>query len=128
MSATRRLHRSKPAPDGREAVPTRIDVAGSILGFRSGPALHTRAGAGWVGACAVVITGLALFIMNQNMRTTDVSFLVWRGQFPLAVALLASALLGAGLTLVLGSSHSLQPRRAAPHGAEAGAPPAAHLT
>ena len=84
-----------------------------IFGFRSGPASRTRAGAAWVGACVVAVTGLALFVLNQNLRTADISFLAWRGQFPLAVVMMASALLGAGLTLVLRSTRIVQPRRTA---------------
>jgi uncharacterized integral membrane protein len=60
------------------------------------------------------VTGLALIIfIAQNVHTVDVSFLVWRGRFPLAVAMLAAALLGAVLTLVLGSTRILQLRRTA---------------
>jgi uncharacterized integral membrane protein len=42
-----------------------------------------------------------------------VSFLGWHGDFPLAVALLAAALIGAVLTLILGSTRIIQLRRTA---------------
>ena len=46
-------------------------------------------------------------------RLPAVSFLGWHGQFPLAVALLAAALIESVLALILGSTRILQLMRAA---------------
>jgi len=75
---------------------------------------RTRAGTAWVLACAAAVTLLALIVfITQNLHPAEVSFLWWHGRFPLAVALLAATLVGAVLTLVLGSTRILQLRRTA---------------
>jgi uncharacterized integral membrane protein len=51
--------------------------------------------------------------ITQNLHLVDVSFLGWHGQFPLVAALLAAALIGSVLTLILGSTRILQLRRTA---------------
>jgi uncharacterized integral membrane protein len=61
---------------------------------------------------AVALLALIVFI-TQNLHPVEVSFLGWHGQFPLAVALLAAALIGSVLTLILGSTRILQLRRTA---------------
>jgi uncharacterized integral membrane protein len=123
MSVMHRAHRPPAAVDGQPNVPTRTGVADSTSRSPSLP--RTRAGTAWVGACVAAVTGLALIIfITQNVHAVDVSFLVWRGQFPLAVAMLAAALLGAVLTLVLGSTRILQLRRTARRRGERAASPA----
>jgi uncharacterized integral membrane protein len=75
---------------------------------------RTRAGTAWVLACAAAVALLALIVfITQNLHPVEVSFLGWHGQFPLAVALLAAALIGSVLTLILGSTRILQLRRTA---------------
>jgi putative membrane protein len=75
---------------------------------------HTRAGAAWVGACVAAVVVLALIIfIAQNVHAVKVSFLTLNGRFPLAVALLAAALAGSVITLVLGSTRIVQLRRTA---------------
>jgi uncharacterized integral membrane protein len=61
---------------------------------------------------AVVLLALIVFI-TQNLHPVGVSFLGWHGQFPLVVAVLAAALIGSVLTLILGSTRILQLRRTA---------------
>ena len=102
MSVMRRVHRPQAAMNGHPDVPRRTDGAIPVVP-------RPRAGTAWVGACVGAVTGLALIIfIAQNVHTVDVAFLVWRGRFPLAVAMLAAALLGAVLTLVLGSTRIVQ--------------------
>jgi uncharacterized integral membrane protein len=123
MSVIRRVHRPQAALDAHPDVSTQTDVAGSTSRSPSLP--RTRAGTAWVGACVGAVTGLALIIfIAQNVHTVDISFLVWRGPVPLAVAMLAAALLGAVLTLVLGSTRILQLRRTARRRGERAASPA----
>ena len=75
---------------------------------------RTRAGTAWVLACVAAVALLALIVfITQNVHAVEVSFLGWHGQFPLAVALLAAALIGSVLTLILGSTRILQLRRTA---------------
>jgi lipopolysaccharide assembly protein A len=75
---------------------------------------RTRAGAAWVGACVAAVALLALIIfIAQNVHAVDVSFLALNGRFPLAVALLAAALAGSVITLVIGSTRIVQLRRSA---------------
>jgi uncharacterized integral membrane protein len=61
---------------------------------------------------AIALLVLIVFI-TQNLHPVEVSFLVWHGQFPLAVALLSAALIGSVLALILGSTRILQLRRTA---------------
>jgi uncharacterized integral membrane protein len=63
-------------------------------------------------AAAVALLGLIVFI-TQNLHPVEVSFLGWHGQFPLVVAVLAAALIGSVLTLILGSTRIVQLRRTA---------------
>ena len=75
---------------------------------------RTRAGTAWVLACVAAVALLALIVfITQNLHPVEVSFLGWHGEFPLAVALLAATLIGAVLTLILGSTRILQLRRTA---------------
>jgi len=75
---------------------------------------RTRAGTAWVLAFLAAVALLALIVfITQNLHPVEVSFLGWHGQFPLAVALLAAALIGSVLTLILGSTRILQLRRTA---------------
>ena len=75
---------------------------------------RTRAGTAWVLACVAAVALLALIVfITQNLHPVEVSFLGWHGQFPLAVALMAAALIGSVLTLILGSTRILQLRRTA---------------
>jgi uncharacterized integral membrane protein len=65
-------------------------------------------------ACVAAVALLALIVfITQNLHPVEVSFLAWHGQFPLVVAVLAAALIGSVLTLVLGSTRILQLRRTA---------------
>jgi len=61
---------------------------------------------------AVALLALIVFI-TQNLHPVEVSFLGWHGQFPLVVVVLAAALIGSVLTLILGSTRILQLRRTA---------------
>jgi uncharacterized integral membrane protein len=75
---------------------------------------RTRAGTAWVLACGAAVALLALIVfITQNLHPVEVSFLGWHRQFPLAVALMAAALIGSVLTLILGSTRILQLRRTA---------------
>jgi uncharacterized integral membrane protein len=75
---------------------------------------RTRTGTAWVGACVAAVGVLALIIfIAQNVHSVEVSFVTLHGRFPLAVALLAAALAGSVITLMLGSARIVQLRRTA---------------
>lgn len=105
---------SEPAtsPDAPPAAETatrrprgrRADVAGR----------RTRTGAVWTalaGGLAVLIV-LLVFIF-QNLQDVTITFFGWTGRVPLALGLLAAAVLGALVVLIAGSARIVQLRRAA---------------
>lgn len=68
----------------------------------------------WVMALValVVLVFLLIFIL-QNMDSTTVVFLGFSGNLPLAVAMLFSAIGGAGLVALLGIARMIQLRKEA---------------
>src|SRR4051812_10488937 len=54
---------------------------------------------------------LLIIFIAQNTRETTVSFLVWDGQVPVAVAILIAAVIGLFLALMAGLLRILQLRR-----------------
>jgi len=82
---------------------------------------RTRTSLMWIMALIglVVLAFLLVFIL-QNLDSTRVAFLGFSGSLPLAVAMLFSAIGGAGLLGLLGTARMIQLRRAA-RGNRAGA-------
>lgn len=72
---------------------------------------HTRLSGAWtalvVGAVALVV--ILVFIL-QNLQSVELSFLVFRGRLPLAVALLFAVTLGAVIAMALGGARIRQLR------------------
>src|ERR1051325_10857236 len=105
MSAVPRVVRDSTSAGARSAPGS---VAPPVV-HRSAGLPRTRAGTAWVLACVAAVALLALIVfITQNLHPVEVSFLGWHGQFPLVVAVLAAALVGSGLTLILGSTRILQ--------------------
>jgi putative membrane protein len=76
----------------------------------------SRAGGAWKGLIpALVATALILVFVFQNLRETKVSFFTWSGRFPLALAILVAAGLGALVVFLLGSVRIVQLRKAFRH-------------
>ena len=77
---------------------------------------RTRLSGAWtalvVGVVALVV--ILVFIV-QNMQSVELSFLVFHGNLPLAVALLIAVVSGAVLVLGFGGARILQLRRVAKH-------------
>lgn len=72
---------------------------------------RTRTGAIWVAIVATVILGLFLVIfIAQNNQDVEVTFLGFEGSMPLAVALLAAAVAGAGFVVLAGTARIVQLR------------------
>lgn len=75
---------------------------------------RTRTSVAWVSAIvALVLLVFLLIFILQNMESTTVDFLGFSGSLPLAVAMLFSAIAGAGLVALLGTARMLQLRKAA---------------
>jgi uncharacterized integral membrane protein len=71
----------------------------------------TRAARTWARILpALVLLALTAVFVVQNPRDAKVTFLTFSGQLPLAIALLASAALGALVVLTLGTIRILQLR------------------
>jgi len=72
---------------------------------------HTRLSGAWtaliIGILALVL--ILVFIL-QNLQSVEISFLVFHGHLPLAVALLFAVILGAVIVLAFGGARITQLR------------------
>jgi uncharacterized integral membrane protein len=76
----------------------------------------SRAGRLWMAlAPAMVFLVVILVFVFQNLHNVKISFFTASGSFPLALAVLLAALLGALIVLLLGSIRILQLRRIVRH-------------
>ena len=86
---------------------------------------QTRLSGAWtaivVGLVALVV--ILVFIL-QNQATVEVTFLVFKGHLPLAVALLFSLILGAVIVVAFGAARILQLRMVAGRARRKGPSPA----
>jgi lipopolysaccharide assembly protein A len=72
----------------------------------------SRAGRLWVGLVpALIFLIVMLVFIFQNLHNVKISFFTASGSFPLALALLLAAVLGALIVLCLGSIRIMQLRR-----------------
>lgn len=96
-----------------EPAPRQAGQQGSGTRIRS----RTRTSAMWLMTLVglVVLAFLLVFIL-QNLTSTKVAFLGFSGSLPLAVAMLFSAIGGAGFVGLLGTARMIQLRRAARRG------------
>jgi putative membrane protein len=92
----------QPAADARE-------IAETLPGEK-----HTRLSGAWtavvVGLLALVL--ILVFIL-QNQQSVEVSFLMFHGQLPLAVAMLFALILGSVVVFAFGAARIFQLRRVA---------------
>ena len=73
----------------------------------------SRAGRAWKSLVpALVFAAVMVIFVVQNLQKAKVSFLTFSGRFPLALALLAAAALGALVVFCLGSVRIAQLRKA----------------
>jgi len=92
---------SRPAPEG---------LAGKIPGLALP---RSRAGQAWKSLVpALVFAAVMVVFVVQNLQKAKVSFLTFSGKFPLALALLVAAALGALVVFCLGSVRIVQLRKA----------------
>ncbi len=74
---------------------------------------RSRAGWAWKSLVpALVFAAVMVVFIVQNLQRAKVSFLVFSGRFPLALALLVAAALGALVVFCLGSVRIVQLRKA----------------
>jgi uncharacterized integral membrane protein len=72
-----------------------------------------RPKAAWTAVTIVVLIAVLLVVfIAQNTTRVEISFLGWQGDTPLAVALLAAAVCGAAVVLLVGTIRITQLRRA----------------
>src|ERR1019366_3417540 len=73
----------------------------------------SRAGQAWKSLVpALLAAAVMLVFVFQNLQDAKVSFLMFSGRFPVALALLVAAALGALVTFCLGSVRIVQLRKA----------------
>ena len=75
---------------------------------------HTRVSAAWTAVAIGVLLGVALIaFIVQNTQKVQIEFFGASGHIPLVVALLAAAIIGALIVLVVGISRIIQLRLSA---------------
>jgi uncharacterized integral membrane protein len=75
---------------------------------------HTRMSAAWTAMAVAVLLGVGLIaFIVQNTHKVQIKFFGASGQIPLVVALLAAAIIGALIVLVVGISRITQLRLSA---------------
>jgi uncharacterized integral membrane protein len=75
---------------------------------------HTRTSAAWTAVAASVLLGVALIaFVVQNTQKVQIKFFGATGHIPLVVTLLAAAIIGALIVLVVGISRITQLRLSA---------------
>ena len=73
-----------------------------------------RTAAAWTAVTIGVLVAVALVVfLAQNTRQAEVSFLGFTGSVPVAIALLAAAVFGASVVLVVGTARVTKLRLAA---------------
>src|SRR2546421_9204570 len=75
---------------------------------------HTRLSGAWT-ALVIGLLGLVLLLVFilQNLQNVELSFLIFHGHLPLAIALLFAVILGAIIVLGFGGARIMQLRRVA---------------
>ncbi len=101
-----------PAPDPTRQEPTRSDTPAPSADKPVDPLRGSRTSGAWIGLGLIAILLILLIIfIAQNTQKVQVSFLGWDGHTPLAVAILASVVVGLVVASIAGSLRILQLRR-----------------
>jgi uncharacterized integral membrane protein len=75
---------------------------------------NTRLSGAWTALLiGILALALILIFILQNLQSVDLSFLFFKGQLPLGVALLFSVILGAIIVLAFGGARIIQLRMVA---------------
>ncbi len=93
-------------PDAGASAPTRTDAS------PKDPLRASRTSGAWIGVAVIAaLLVLMIIFIAQNTQKVQVSFLGWDGRTPLAVAILASVVVGLVVAAIAGSARILQLRR-----------------
>ncbi len=77
---------------------------------------HTRLSGAWTALVGGIVALLLILVfILQNLQNVELSFLVFHGHLPLAVALLFAVILGAIIVLAFGGARITQLRMVARH-------------
>lgn len=99
---------AEPAPESITPAPSQTSAPAPV----TRPIVRTHTGMAWVGVGVAALLAVALVIFAaQNTRGVEVSFLWMTTSTPLVLALLAGAIGGVLLTLVLSTARRTQLRR-----------------
>ena len=123
-----------PAASGPPVAPGDPTPAPLAAAGAAPPAAHTplkiprsRAGLAWKSLVpALVVLAVMLVFVFQNLQDAKISFLTFSARFPLALALLVAAALGALVVFLLGSVRIVQLRKAFRRHQATSNDPAAH--
>jgi uncharacterized integral membrane protein len=119
-SEQRPQFQDRSTPDDGETTGQSTPVVGESTGAQVPPSPPppptgvppSRAGRLWVGMIsALVLLVLMLVFIFQNLHNVKISFFTASGSFPLALALLLAAVVGALIVFCLGSIRIIQLRR-----------------
>jgi uncharacterized integral membrane protein len=98
-----------PTASGNEQQVGEAHQPGTVSGVR-----HTRMSAAWTAMAVAVLLGVVLIaFIVQNTNKVQIKFFGASGHIPLVVALLAAAIIGALIVLVVGISRITQLRLSA---------------
>jgi uncharacterized integral membrane protein len=101
------------AKEPQEPMATGLASHGLAPKVSGAPVPRSRAGQAWKSLIpALVLVAVMLVFVFENLREAKVSFLMFSGRFPLALALLVAAALGALVVFCLGSVRIVQLRKA----------------
>ncbi len=96
-------------PSDNPAPADAVDTGQALPGER-----RTRLSGAWTAiVVGLVALGVILVFILQNQQNVKVTFLVFHGQLPLAVALLFALILGAVIVVAFGAARILQLRMVA---------------
>jgi uncharacterized integral membrane protein len=100
-----------PGVGPAEAAPTEAAPTGASTDTNA-PPRATAAGRVWIGlTVGVVLVVLLIIFIAENSGSVTVSFLGAHGKISLGLAMLAAAVVGAVVTLLVGTTRILQLRR-----------------
>ena len=101
-----------PAADATQETPTQPETPPRTTPSPKDPLRGSRTSGAWIGLAVIAILLVLLIIfIAQNTQKVQISFLGWDGRTPLAVAILASVVVGLVVAAIAGSLRILQLRR-----------------
>jgi uncharacterized integral membrane protein len=113
---TQSLSETQSAVEVPTSDATGVETLEPVVDAPSSRVVPTRASRSWVKVLpGLILVAIIIMFVLQNLKSTKVSFVTASGSFPLALALLGAAALGALCVLALGSVRILQLRKVIRH-------------